>query len=252
MFGLTLMFTRFLSALRTAWQDLVFRGALLSLLMLVLSATIFYTLTEGWTVLDALYFSVVSGLTVGYGDLTPSSPLAKIFTMLYAMLAVGLFVTIAASLGGAFARNRSERRVGRRRRRRDGASASEPQLQVAGELDEEALDDLRARVHPDGSASTWSPRTADGRESWVAATISGRLVGFVRMVGDGDRDAVLIELLLDPEHHQLGEALVQRAAEEARAAGHCRLFADFADAQDRALFKACGFSRVATGVRQLS
>lgn len=47
MLGLTLMLTRFLSALRTAWQDLVFRGALLSLLMLVLSATIFYALSEG-------------------------------------------------------------------------------------------------------------------------------------------------------------------------------------------------------------
>ncbi|GAB3193178.1 GNAT family N-acetyltransferase [Nesterenkonia suensis] len=252
MFGLTLMLTRFLSALRTAWQDLVFRGALLSLLMLVLSATIFYTLTEGWSVLDALYFSVVSGLTVGYGDLAPSSPLAKIFTMLYALLAVGLFVTIAASLGGAFARNRSERRAGRRRRRQDGASAGESLLQVDGELDGEQLEDLRARVHPDGHTSTWSPRTADGRESWVTATISGRLVGFIRMVGDGDRDAVLRELLLDPEYHQLGESLVQRAAEQARSAGYQRLFADFADPQDRALFKACGFSRVAAGVRQLT
>ncbi|MGQ7788570.1 GNAT family N-acetyltransferase [Nesterenkonia sp. K-15-9-6] len=251
MLGLTLMLTRFLSALRTAWQDLVFRGALLSLLMLVLSATIFYTLSEGWSVLDALYFSVVSGLTVGYGDLAPSSPSAKVFTMLYALLAVGLFVTIAASLGGAFARNRSERRAGRRRRRRDGDSASAPDLQVGGELDAEALEGLRARVHPDGTASGWSPRSADGRESWVTATVSGRLVGFVRMIGDQDQDAVVLELLLDPEHHRLGETLVQQAAEMAREAGHRRLFADFADSQDRALFKACGFVRASAGVRQL-
>lgn len=252
MLGLTIMVTRFLSAVRTAWQDLVFRGALLSLVALVASATLFYTLTEGWAVLDALYFSVVSGLTVGYGDLTPTSPLSKIFTMLYALLAVGLFVTIAASLGGAFARNRSERRIGRRRRRRDSRSEGSPQLQVNDPLAAEALEELRARVHPDGPLADWSPRNAGDGDCWVTAEVSGRLVGFARVIGDGTRDAVLVESLLDPAYRQLGESLVERAAEEARATGHSRLFADFADPQDRALFKACGFSRVPAGLRRLT
>eukprot|EP00967_Tisochrysis_lutea_P136655 scaffold243996_cov40-Tisochrysis_lutea.AAC.5 len=32
----------------------------------------------GWTVVDALYFSVVTISTVGYGDLTPSDPGMKV------------------------------------------------------------------------------------------------------------------------------------------------------------------------------
>ncbi|WP_129662731.1 potassium channel family protein [Phytoactinopolyspora endophytica] len=101
MLGLLLMLRRFFAAFRTAWRDLAFRGITVSIVVLVTSATTFYTLVEGWSVLDSLYFSVVTGLTIGYGDLAPQEALSKVFTMVYALLAVGLFVAFGTSLARA-------------------------------------------------------------------------------------------------------------------------------------------------------
>jgi hypothetical protein len=47
-----------------------------ALSMLVLG-TLVYHWFEGWSYLDSLYFCVISLATVGYGDLTPTTPLAK-------------------------------------------------------------------------------------------------------------------------------------------------------------------------------
>jgi CHASE2 domain-containing sensor protein len=41
---------------------------------------------EGWSVGDALYFTFVTGLTVGYGDIVPRQPLAR-------ALAIGIGVS---------------------------------------------------------------------------------------------------------------------------------------------------------------
>jgi voltage-gated potassium channel len=41
---------------------------------LVLTGTIFYWHFEDWTIIQALYFSVVTLTTVGFGDFTPTTP----------------------------------------------------------------------------------------------------------------------------------------------------------------------------------
>ena len=64
-------------------------------IMLVLGTT-FYARVEGWSVLDAMYFCVVTLATVGYGDLAPRTPLGKIFTIVYVMIGSGVFVGVAA------------------------------------------------------------------------------------------------------------------------------------------------------------
>jgi Ion channel len=45
---------------------------------------------EGTSTADALYASVITGTTIGYGDLTPNSELGKILVALYAILVVGV------------------------------------------------------------------------------------------------------------------------------------------------------------------
>ncbi len=53
---------------------------------------------EGWTIGDSLYFSFITGFTIGYGDITPHYPLTKVLAVLLAavgFLFTGILVAIA-------------------------------------------------------------------------------------------------------------------------------------------------------------
>ncbi|MBD0741371.1 potassium channel family protein [Streptomyces sp. CBMA152] len=122
MFGFAAMVLRMVRAARSAWRTPEFRGVFSTTVLLLFSATLFYTLREGWSVLDSLYFAVCTGLTIGFGDLTPTSDLSKAFTVVYALLSVGLFVSLVAMFGQEVLRNKGA--VSRvRARRREGNTA---------------------------------------------------------------------------------------------------------------------------------
>lgn len=59
------------------------RPVLLWALGTLLLGTFVYHRLEGWSYLDSLYFCVISLATIGYGDLTPTTPEAKLFTIFY-------------------------------------------------------------------------------------------------------------------------------------------------------------------------
>tara|TARA_B100000949_G_C14181003_1_gene407494 strand:- start:635 stop:928 length:294 start_codon:yes stop_codon:yes gene_type:complete len=59
------------------------------LLEILIGATV-YHFAEGWDWIDAIYFSVITLTTVGYGDLSPQTDFGKIFTIIYLLTGVGL------------------------------------------------------------------------------------------------------------------------------------------------------------------
>jgi voltage-gated potassium channel len=96
-FFMTLM--RLFSAIWRGRDDPEFKALFKLLLLVLISGVAFYTQVEGWSVIDALYFSVITMATIGYGDLSPVTTAGKIFTMLFALVSVGIFVSLAAKIG---------------------------------------------------------------------------------------------------------------------------------------------------------
>ncbi len=87
-------------AVASAWKrDPQFRSLTFLVLVTLLGGTIFYSLEEGWSVVDAFYFSVTTLTTVGLGDLTPATTFGKLFTVVYIFAGLGLiagFINIVA------------------------------------------------------------------------------------------------------------------------------------------------------------
>lgn len=108
--GLTLP----LRALRRMVADPTGRASALLVASLFLVGTVFYAVAEGWSVVDALYFSVMTLATVGFGDLTPTSDGAKLFTVVYTLVGIGLLVAFFSTLAAASLALAAEERAARR------------------------------------------------------------------------------------------------------------------------------------------
>lgn len=120
MSSLFLTLLRFFRGVRGAWSIPDFRSVLALVLMTLVSGTVFFHSVEGWSRIDAFYFSVTTMSTVGYGDLAPKTDFGKLFTTLYIVVAVGLFVALVSFLAdGMLSASR------RRRKQSDGESVAD-------------------------------------------------------------------------------------------------------------------------------
>ena len=73
---------------------------MLTLILLSIGVAGFSILVEEWTVLDSLYFTLVMLTTIGYGDMTPSRPIGKLFAAFFALggiLVLGLALGVLGS-----------------------------------------------------------------------------------------------------------------------------------------------------------
>lgn len=57
-----------------------------------------YRWLEGWSTINALYFSVVTLATVGFGDLHPTTDVAKLFTVVYILFGLGVIAAFISEL----------------------------------------------------------------------------------------------------------------------------------------------------------
>jgi len=76
---------------------LLVREVLGCLIVLILLDGVLFSLVEGKDIGSSLYFACITGLTIGYGDITPVTTLGRIvavFTGLCGTIFVGLVVAI--------------------------------------------------------------------------------------------------------------------------------------------------------------
>jgi len=117
--SLLLALRRLTRAVVAVWRDPETKALPLVVGVLVLSGTVFYWHFEDWTIIEALYFSVVALTTVGFGDFTPTSAGTQIFTIIYILTGIGLLVALLTSVAQQFLRQKAER-ISALRHRREG------------------------------------------------------------------------------------------------------------------------------------
>ena len=88
------------------FRDWKRENVLLSLVFsVILSGTFIYHFVEKWSYLDSLYFTVITLTTVGYGDLSPQTPVGKIFTIFFIFAGLGIILSFIEKI----ANNRVEK-----------------------------------------------------------------------------------------------------------------------------------------------
>jgi voltage-gated potassium channel len=86
-----------------------FRPIFGSVVIVLTVGTLVFRWLEGWSLLDSLYFSVVTLATIGYGDLTPTTDTAKLFSIVYILVGVGILGVFISAVSRASMQRTLER-----------------------------------------------------------------------------------------------------------------------------------------------
>lgn len=73
-------------------KDKEYRDLLATTSIVLVIGTIAYHFIEGWSWLDAFYFSFITLTTIGYGDFAPSTDAGKVFTIFYTIAGIGVIL----------------------------------------------------------------------------------------------------------------------------------------------------------------
>lgn len=107
-----LIYLGLVRVVRTIWRLLrepEMRAIVSMTLVILILGTVFYHNVEHWGWVDSFYFAVITLTTVGYGDLSPTTTLSKLFTVLYIIIGLGILTGFVTSLGKQLLQERVER-----------------------------------------------------------------------------------------------------------------------------------------------
>jgi voltage-gated potassium channel Kch len=102
-------FIVFLRTLIQMFKEQDFRNLFILVGITLVFGTIVYHNIEGWGWLDSFYFSVITLTTIGYGDISPSTDLGKIFTIMYVFMGLGILVGFVTATGDFIQKRRLKR-----------------------------------------------------------------------------------------------------------------------------------------------
>lgn len=91
-------------------DDAEFRALAVLLIILLMGGTLFYWQVQNWSILDSIYFCVMSISTIGYGDFVPTTPVSKAFTIVFVISGIGLFASFVGKLVALRMNNYAQRK----------------------------------------------------------------------------------------------------------------------------------------------
>jgi hypothetical protein len=98
MASLWLGLMRLFAGFRRGLRDPEFRAILFLLCIAMICGAVFFRLVEHWSWVDAAYFSAMALTTVGDATLSPTTAIAKVFTMLFSICGIGLMLAFLSRL----------------------------------------------------------------------------------------------------------------------------------------------------------
>ncbi len=103
-------FIVFWRSMRSIWADEATRGILLLAALLLVAGTIIFMVIEGFSPLDSFYFCFITLATIGYGDITPTTDLGKLVTVIYGIAGLGVMGALITTIATQHVRrpNRQE------------------------------------------------------------------------------------------------------------------------------------------------
>ena len=122
-------------AILAVWRDPETKALPVVAGALVLTGTLFYWRFEDWTIIEALYFCIVTLTTVGYGDFAPTTDGTQIFTVVYILTGFGILVALLTSVAQQYLSQKAERgprpreRLRARRQRNQPPDEGEPAME---------------------------------------------------------------------------------------------------------------------------
>ncbi len=96
---------------REVWAEPAGRVLIVGAMAIVATGTVFYSVVEGWRVLDSLYFTVITLTTIGYGDFSPTTDVSKIFTMFFVIAGVSFILGLLNFVIGRTVKERTEKKL---------------------------------------------------------------------------------------------------------------------------------------------
>lgn len=92
MISFLLTLKRLIGGIFRSFRSKNFQALFVLALIFLISGTIFYVREEGLTIVEALYFCVMTLSTVGHPDFVPATSLGKVFTIVYVLAGTGIFL----------------------------------------------------------------------------------------------------------------------------------------------------------------
>lgn len=108
----------FIKTLVEFLRDKEYRDLIITTLIVICIGMVVYHFMEGWSWLDALYFSFITLTTVGFGDFAPQTDAGKIFTIVYIVVGIGIILSFVNTIYNHFTLRRETRKQDRKKEKK--------------------------------------------------------------------------------------------------------------------------------------